>query len=171
MIFSIKLGIRQLFLFASSLVRKEFENGKRCKGCGVRIPDTHGTSNIGHCENDRCRLRLRARYLRDRRRGNEKDVYGSAKAIPEHVKIQLGLEQVDQREVELADGKIHLCDVVGPIEIRFVNRKAVSNAFVMGNEVLLGAIPMEELDVIINTREQKLVVNPENPTMPKMKIK
>ena len=91
--------------------------------------------------------------------------------IPEHVKIQLGLEQIDQREVELADGKIHLCDVVGPIEIRFSNRKAVSNAFVMGNEVLLGAIPMEELDVIINTREQKLVVNPENPTMPKMKIK
>ena len=91
--------------------------------------------------------------------------------IPEHVKIQLGLEQTDQREVELADGKTHLCDVVGPIEIRFANRKAVSNAFVMGNEVLLGAIPMEELDVIINTREQKLVVNPENPTMPKMKIK
>lgn len=91
--------------------------------------------------------------------------------IPEHIKIQLGLEQVDQREIELADGTIHICDVVGPIEIRFANRKAVSNAFVMGNEVLLGAIPMEELDVIINTREQKLVVNPENPTMPKMKIK
>lgn len=91
--------------------------------------------------------------------------------IPEHVKIQLGLEIVDQREAELADGKTCLCDVVGPIEIRFANRKAVSNAFVMENEVLLGAIPMEELDVIINTREQKLVVNPENPTMPKMKIK
>lgn len=91
--------------------------------------------------------------------------------IPDHVRIQLGLEQVDQREAELADGKTHVCEVVGPIEIHFANRKAVSNAFVMGNEVLLGAIPMEELDVIINTREQKLMVNPENPNMPKMKIK
>ena len=91
--------------------------------------------------------------------------------IPEHVKIQLGLEQVEQREVERADGNTKTCDIVGPIEIRFSNRRAVSNAFVMGNEVLLGAIPMEELDVVINEREQKLTVNPENPTMPKMKIK
>ncbi len=91
--------------------------------------------------------------------------------IPEHVKIQLGLEQVEQREVELADGETKTCDIVGPIEIRFANRRAVSNAFVMGNEVLLGAIPMEELDVVVNPREQKLTVNPENPTMPKMKIK
>lgn len=91
--------------------------------------------------------------------------------IPEHVKIQLGLEQVEQREVELADGKTKTCDIVGPIEIRFANRRAVCNAFVMGNEVLLGAIPMEELDVVVNPREQKLTVNPENPTMPKMKIK
>ncbi len=91
--------------------------------------------------------------------------------IPEHVKIQLGLKKIDQREVEMADGKIQLCEVVGPIEIRFANRKAVSNAIIMGNEVLLGAIPMEELDVIIDTRGQRLIVNPENPTMPKMKIK
>lgn len=91
--------------------------------------------------------------------------------IPEHIKIQLGVEQVEQREVELADGKIHLSEVVGPIEIRFANRRAISNAFVMGNEVLLGAIPMAELDVVINMRDQILIVNPENPTMPKMKIK
>ncbi len=91
--------------------------------------------------------------------------------IPEHVKLQLGLEVVEQREVELADGKTNLRDVACPVEIRFANRRAVSNAFVMGNEVLLGAIPMEELDVVIDTRNQKLIVNPENPTMPKMKIK
>ncbi len=91
--------------------------------------------------------------------------------IPEHVKIPLGLELVEQREVALADGETKTCDVVGPIEIRFANRRAVCNAFVMGNEVLLGAIPMEELDVVVNPREQKLTVNPENPTMPKMKIK
>lgn len=90
--------------------------------------------------------------------------------IPEHIKIQLGVEQVEQREVELADGKIHLSEVVGPIEIRFANRRAISNAFVMGNEVLLGAIPMEKLDVVINMLDQILIVNPENPTMPKMKI-
>ncbi|MBF0395170.1 MAG: clan AA aspartic protease [Desulfobacterales bacterium] len=91
--------------------------------------------------------------------------------VPEHIKLQLGLSVIEQREVELADGKTSLCDIVGYIEIRFANRMAVCNAFVMGNEVLLGAIPMEELDVIIEPRNQRLIVNPENPTMPKMKIK
>lgn len=91
--------------------------------------------------------------------------------IPEHVKLQLGLEVIDHREIELADGQNKVCDIAGPIEIRFANRMAAINAFVLGNEVLLGAIPMEELDVVINQRDQKLVVNPENPTMPKMKIK
>lgn len=50
--------------------------------------------------------------------------------IPEHVKMPFGLEQVEQREVELAEGETKPCDIVGPIEIRFANRRAVSNAFV-----------------------------------------
>ncbi|MBF0564483.1 MAG: clan AA aspartic protease [Nitrospirae bacterium] len=91
--------------------------------------------------------------------------------IPEHVKIQLGLEVFEKREIELADGKTSVCDIAGPLELRFANRMAVTNAFVLGNEVLLGAIPMEELDVVIDMKGQTLIVNPENPTMPKMKIK
>ncbi|MBF0344272.1 MAG: clan AA aspartic protease [Nitrospirae bacterium] len=91
--------------------------------------------------------------------------------VPEHVKLQLGLTVLEQREVELADGNVSLCDVVGPIELRFANRMTVASAFVMGNEVLLGAIPMEDLDVVVDLKAQRLVVNPENPTMPKMKIK
>jgi clan AA aspartic protease len=91
--------------------------------------------------------------------------------ISEHLKLQLGLDVIEQREIELADGKTSICDVVGPVEIHFANRRSITSAFVLGNEVLLGAVPMEDLDVVIDTRNQKLMVNPENPTMPKMKIK
>lgn len=70
--------------------------------------------------------------------------------IPGHIKLQLGLEVIDKREVDFADSSKRVCDIAKPIEIRFANRMAVINAFVLGNEVLLGAIPMEELDIVID---------------------
>jgi hypothetical protein len=38
-------------------------------------------------------------------------------------------------------------------------------------EVLLGAIPMEDMDVIIHPQRQELLVNPEHPYMAQMKLK
>jgi hypothetical protein len=37
---------------------------------------------------------------------------------------------------------------------------------VMGDTVLLGAIPMESMDVLIDPRRQILIPNPENPNIP-----
>jgi clan AA aspartic protease len=85
--------------------------------------------------------------------------------IPEHIKIQLQLEEVDKKEVTLADGSRKLISYVGPIEIRFKNRIGFSGALVMGNQVLLGAIPMEDMDLIIIPSSRKLDVNPNSPNI------
>jgi len=66
--------------------------------------------------------------------------------IPQHVAIQLRLEQSGQKEVTIADGTKRLVPYVGPIEIRFKNRVGFGGALVMGDQVLLGAIPMEDMD-------------------------
>lgn len=94
-------------------------------------------------------------------------------AINETVKTQLGLKTKDRRPSLLADGSIVELDVVGPIEIRFKNRNSTTNAIVLpGNEeVLLGAIPMEEMDVLIHPNKQELIVNPEHPLKPQMVLK
>lgn len=42
--------------------------------------------------------------------------------IPEYVRIQLELDEIDKKEVILADGSRQLVPCVGPIEIRFNNR-------------------------------------------------
>ena len=62
--------------------------------------------------------------------------------IPEHVRIQLKLTELEKREVTTADGKKHLCSYVGPIQIRFQNRSCFTGALVLGEKILLGAIPM-----------------------------
>ncbi len=85
--------------------------------------------------------------------------------IPEHIKIQLQLEEVEQKEVILADGSRQLVSYVGPIEIRFKNRVGFAGALVMGDQVLLGAIPLEDMDLVIIPSSRTLAVNPNSPNI------
>ncbi len=85
--------------------------------------------------------------------------------IPEHVKIQLELEEIDKKEVTLADGSQKLIPYVGPIEIRFKNRVGFAGALVMGDKALFGVIPMEDMDLIIIPRTRTLDVNPNSPNI------
>jgi clan AA aspartic protease len=83
--------------------------------------------------------------------------------IPEHVQIQLQLNEIDTKEVTLADGSKKLVPYVGPVELHFKNRVGFAGALVMGDQVLLGAIPMEDMDLIIIPRTRTLDVNPNSP--------
>jgi clan AA aspartic protease len=85
--------------------------------------------------------------------------------IPAHVQIQLGLEEVQQKEVALADGGKQLVPYVGPLEVHFKNRIGFTGALVLGDEVLLGAIPMEDMDLVIHPRTRTLDVNPGSPNV------
>jgi len=93
--------------------------------------------------------------------------------INEEIARQLGLRVQKQQEVVLADGSFRRCDYVGPIHIHFENRFAGGNALVLpgADEVLLGVIPLEEMDVIIDPIAQKLAVHPDRPHMAQMKVK
>ncbi len=83
--------------------------------------------------------------------------------IPEHIALQLQLETNAMREVTVADGRRQMVPYVGPIEVRFENRNCYVGALVLGDDVLLGAIPMEDMDVVISPLHRKVVVNPDSP--------
>jgi clan AA aspartic protease len=85
--------------------------------------------------------------------------------IPEHVRLQLKLEVLETREVKLADGSHATYPYVGPIVLRFKNRSGFVGALVLGDEVLLGAIPMEEMDLVVNPRNRSVDVNPASPNI------
>lgn len=86
--------------------------------------------------------------------------------IPRHVAIQLKLETLEQREVTFADGRKEAVDYVGPIKLECFGRHTFTGAMVMGDTVLLGAIPMESMDLLIDPRKLQLIPNPENPNLP-----
>ncbi len=85
--------------------------------------------------------------------------------IPEHIRIQLELEEIDQKEATLADDTRKLVPYVGPIEIHFKKRLGFAGALVLGNQVLLGAIPMEDMDLVVIPSTRTLDVNPTSPNI------
>lgn len=94
-------------------------------------------------------------------------------AINETIQSQLELPFIENRKAVMADGTIKEFEVVGPVMVKFDNRNAVCNAYVPAgdSEPLLGAIPMEEMDVLIHPLRQELVVNPEHPNYAVLKMK
>ena len=88
-------------------------------------------------------------------------------AINEHIKNQLDLPVILIKECRLADGSVLPLEIVGPVDIQFGNRGTTTRAIVLpGNaEPLLGAIPLEDLDVVLLPKEQRMIPNPDSPYM------
>ena len=85
--------------------------------------------------------------------------------IPAHVQTQLRLEAVDEKEVTLADGSPRLVPYVGPIELRYGNRVGFVGALAMGDQPLLGAIAMEDMDLVVAPKTRQVIVNPDSPNI------
>ncbi|HOZ80370.1 MAG TPA: retropepsin-like aspartic protease [Ferruginibacter sp.] len=94
-------------------------------------------------------------------------------AVNETIQEQLDLPFIEKRKVQMANSSVVEYDVVGPVKVKFKNRTAICNAFVLpgDSEPLLGAIPMEEMDVLIHPQRQELIVNPEHPNYAQLKMK
>lgn len=88
--------------------------------------------------------------------------------VTEEIALQLGFDisEVRQQVVTLADGHQIKVPKIAPVEIDFENRTYVTEAVVLGNEPLLGVIPLEAMDLVVDARQQKLVVNPRHPNYP-----
>jgi clan AA aspartic protease len=88
--------------------------------------------------------------------------------INETLQQALGLPVRSKRRSQLANGMIVDLDVVGPVIVRFMDRECSTNAIILPDdqEPLLGAIPMEEMDLYVNPgRNELLPVHPEGPIM------
>lgn len=94
-------------------------------------------------------------------------------AINETIQEQLDLPFIGKRKNIMANRQIAAHDVVGPIMVKFKNRTASCNAVVLrgDNEPLSGAIPKEEMDVLIHPQRNELIVNPGHPYYAQLSLK
>jgi clan AA aspartic protease len=79
--------------------------------------------------------------------------------INENIQEYLQLPFLRKEGGQTADGRRIECDVVGPVYLEWRNRSCHAEAMVLpgDSEPLLGAIPMEQMDLAVLPQEGKLV--------------
>jgi clan AA aspartic protease len=91
--------------------------------------------------------------------------------IPDIVRRELGLDIKRTRVAQMADGSLVEVGIVEPVTVTFKNRVTTTTAMVIGDEVLLGAIPLQDMDVLIDLRNERLVLPPDRPNFALSKVK
>lgn len=94
-------------------------------------------------------------------------------AINEEIRNKLGLKKGITIPVTLANGEVNSLELVSGIRVGFEDRSCLTDAFVLpGNaEPLLGAIPMEAMDLVLIPSQNRLATNPAHPNGPVFYLK
>lgn len=88
--------------------------------------------------------------------------------VTEEIAVQLGFDtsEVTRHIVTLADGRQLKVPRIAPIEIVFGNRSYITEALVLGDEALMGVLPLEAMDLLVDPLREQLIVNPAHPNFP-----
>lgn len=149
------------------------QRSDRVLGHSVQEVKPPGGSKMGHVFADIELSNPRAPDLEPVRVKALADIGALMLCIPEHVALQLKLETESIREVSLADGRSMTVPYVGPIRVRFGKRFCYVGALVLGDEVLvlLGAVPMEDMDLVVSPGRREITADPSSPNIPHARVK
>jgi len=70
-----------------------------------------------------------------------------------------------------ADGREEPVGVTGPLMVECEGQGTIDEALVTGDEVLIGQVILEKLDLLVDCKNQCLMPNPANPNYPVAIIK
>ena len=93
-------------------------------------------------------------------------------SVPEDAIKKLGLTVIRQATSKYADGRREVRNIYGGAQLKVLNRVCTVDVLAghAGQPVLLGQIPLEGLDLIVDPRRQLLTTNPESPDMPMVEV-
>jgi clan AA aspartic protease len=125
-----------------------------------------------HDEEDVKRGQLRPHEVRTAHVQAVVDTGATMLVLPAYVVSKLGLFPDGYRKVRYADGRIRELPWVSCIRITILGRETVTNALVedAGTTPLVGQIPLEELDLIVDPKSHDLRVNPDSPDAPLLDV-
>ena len=91
--------------------------------------------------------------------------------VPRRILEQLGIGIARQGVAELADGRRETVEVTDPIEFTWQDRSTSEEAFVIGDDILIGQTVLEKLDLLADCKNRRLVTNPKHPDGPVLSLK
>ncbi|HZL20685.1 MAG TPA: aspartyl protease family protein [Polyangia bacterium] len=115
--------------------------------------------NRGHLTSDRIRTTIVDALV---------DTGATMMVLPADAVAALGLLPAGYRRVRYADGRTAEVPWVSGVGITILGRQTVTNALVeaAGTTALIGQIPLEELDLLVDPKSRELRVNPASPDAP-----
>ena len=75
-------------------------------------------------------------------------------------------EEVAHRNVTVADGRSVRAPRLRPVEIEFADRSYCGEVLVLGDQCLVGVIPLEAMDLVVDPKHLELIPNPAHPDGP-----
>ena len=91
--------------------------------------------------------------------------------IPKSILEKLGVNIYSEKIAEFANGSKEKVGISEPIYFELENRDTYDEAFVLGDEVLIGQTVLEKMDLLVDCSSQTLIGNPKHPEGPVSKIK
>jgi clan AA aspartic protease len=79
--------------------------------------------------------------------------------LTDEVAQALGFDPAEftMKRIVLADGRSVRVPTIGPIQIDYEDRSCMTQAYVMGDECLLGCVPLECMDLAVDPVKERLV--------------
>jgi clan AA aspartic protease len=123
-------------------------------------------------EEDVTRGHLRSEEVRTTEIDALVDTGATMLVLPADAVARLGLLVAGYRRVRYADGRTAEVPWVSGVGITILGRETVTNALVeaAGTTPLIGQIPLEELDLLVDPKSRELRVNPASPDAPLLDI-
>lgn len=96
------------------------------------------------------------------------DTGATSLVLPADAVAKLGLPVRGTRKARMADGSVCDLEWVGGVVLEILGREMTCDAIVtpVGTTALIGQIPLEGLDLIVDPKSREVRVNPESPDVP-----
>ncbi|MBS0418311.1 MAG: hypothetical protein JSR66_11400 [Proteobacteria bacterium] len=88
--------------------------------------------------------------------------------VPANIARELGfdLDKASTYRLKVADTRRIQCPCIAPIQITFGDRCYKTEAAVLGDECLMGVLPLEAMDLVVDPKRQCVTANPKHPDGP-----
>jgi clan AA aspartic protease len=90
--------------------------------------------------------------------------------VPSFVADQLGIIRLGHTAAEYADGRVEEVDTTEGIQIDILGRTVIRDAMILGKQVLIGVTVLEDLDLLVDGKRQRVIPPPDHPDQPIFRV-
>lgn len=92
--------------------------------------------------------------------------------VTEPIARELGFDvtEVSLKTVILADGSVRAVPTIAPVRTYFADRSCLVDVMVMGDECLVGVVPLELMALIVDPVRQRVVFDPKYPAGQRLRL-